>query len=61
MIPVRFYVDGFNLYHALLKFKNDKVKWLDLELLCHRIIAPRTEASTGFITFPPTLTGFLIL
>ena len=43
MIPVCFYIDGFNLYHALLKFKNDKVKWLDLELLSHRIIAPRTE------------------
>ena len=43
MIPVRFYIDGFNLYHALLKFKDDKVKWLDLELLCHRIIAPKTE------------------
>jgi uncharacterized LabA/DUF88 family protein len=40
---VRFYIDGFNLYHALLMFKDDKVKWLDLELLCHRIIAPRTE------------------
>jgi hypothetical protein len=43
MIPVRFYIDGFNLYHALLKFKDDKVKWLDLELLCHRLIAPKTE------------------
>jgi hypothetical protein len=31
------------LYHALLKLKDDRVKWLDLELLCHRIIAPRTE------------------
>jgi uncharacterized LabA/DUF88 family protein len=43
MIPVCFYIDGFNLYHALLKFKDDKVKWLDLELLCHRIVAPKTE------------------
>ena len=43
MTSVRFYIDGFNLYHALLKFKDDKVKWLDLELLCHRIIAPKTE------------------
>jgi uncharacterized LabA/DUF88 family protein len=43
MIPVRFYIDGFNLYHALLTLKDNKVKWLDLELLCHRLIAPRTE------------------
>jgi uncharacterized LabA/DUF88 family protein len=40
---VQFYIDGFNLYHALLKLRDDKVKWLDLELLCHRIIAPRSE------------------
>lgn len=51
MIPVRFYIDGFNLYHALLKFKDDKVKWLDLELLCHRIIAPRTEQIQGIHYF----------
>ena len=44
VIPVRFYIDGFNLYHALLKFEDNRVKWLDLELLCHRIIAPKTEA-----------------
>ena len=43
MTPVRFYIDGFNLYHALLLFRDDKVKWLDLEVLCHRLIAPKTE------------------
>ena len=43
MTPVCFYIDGFNVYHALLKFRDDKVKWLDLELLYHRLIAPKTE------------------
>jgi uncharacterized LabA/DUF88 family protein len=43
MIPVSVYIDGFNLYHALLKFKDERVKWLDLRALSQRIIRPRTE------------------
>jgi uncharacterized LabA/DUF88 family protein len=43
MVPVCFYVDGFNLYHSLLRFKNPKVEWLDLYALCLRLIQPKTE------------------
>jgi uncharacterized LabA/DUF88 family protein len=43
MTPGCFYIDGFNLYHALLKFRDDRVKWLDLAKLCRRLIAPKTE------------------
>jgi|SRR5262249_55183320 len=43
MIPVCFYVDGFNLYHALRRFGDEKVKWLNLSALCQRLILPKTE------------------
>jgi|SRR5579875_586313 uncharacterized LabA/DUF88 family protein len=43
MIPVSIYIDGFNLYHALRRFRDNRVKWLDLAALSQRIIAPRTE------------------
>jgi uncharacterized LabA/DUF88 family protein len=43
MIPVCVYVDGFNLYHALRRFGDEKVKWLDLAALCQRLIRPKTE------------------
>jgi uncharacterized LabA/DUF88 family protein len=36
-------VDGFNLYHALLRFRDAKVEWLDLNALCLRLIQPKTE------------------
>jgi hypothetical protein len=44
MAPVNFYIDGFNLYHALLRFRDPKVEWLDLRALCRRLILPKTEA-----------------
>jgi hypothetical protein len=43
MTPVSIYVDGFNLYHALLRFRDEKVKWLDLRALSQRVIRPKTE------------------
>lgn len=43
MTPVCVYVDGFNLYHALLKIGDNRVKWLDLRALCSRLVLPRTE------------------
>jgi NYN domain len=43
MTPVSIYVDGFNLYHALLRFNDKKVKWLDLRALSQRVIRPKTE------------------
>jgi len=43
MTNVSIFIDGFNLYHALVKFRDDKVKWLDLRTLCGRLILPKTE------------------
>ena len=51
MIPVSFYIDGFNLYHALLKLRDDRVKWLDLAALCGRLIAPKTETISQIYYF----------
>jgi uncharacterized LabA/DUF88 family protein len=43
MTAVSFYIDGFNLYHALLEFRDDRAKWLDLRALCGRLIRPKSE------------------
>jgi len=51
MIPVSVYIDGFNVYHALLKFKDERVKWLDLRALSQRIIRPKTEQIKGINYF----------
>ena len=51
MTPVCFYIDGFNLYHALVKFSDHKVKWLDLYALSKRLILPATEQITGVFYF----------
>jgi hypothetical protein len=51
VIPVRVYIDGFNLYHALVKFKDNKVKWLDLAALSKRLIAPASEQIQGITYF----------
>jgi hypothetical protein len=51
MTPVCFYIDGFNLYHALVRFNDDRVKWLDLFALSKRLILPATEQITGVFYF----------
>jgi hypothetical protein len=51
MTPVCFYFDGFNLYHALVRFNDDKVKWLDLSALAKRLILPASETITGIYYF----------
>lgn len=49
--PVAFYIDGFNLYHALDRIDGEKAKWLDLSALAHRLILPATETITGIFYF----------
>lgn len=34
MVRVIFFVDGFNLYHAIEDLKTNHLKWLDLNTLC---------------------------
>ncbi|SRR6266852_317086 len=47
MVPACVYIDGFNLYHALAKLAENKVKWLDLNALSHRLILPKSEKIRG--------------
>lgn len=35
---VNFYIDGFNIYHAIKKMKNNKLKWINYRLLCEEIL-----------------------
>jgi hypothetical protein len=51
LTPVRFYIDGFNLYHALLKLQDNRLKWLDLSAVCKRLIAPKSEVIVGINYF----------
>lgn len=51
MTPICVYIDGFNLYHALLKFQDDKVKWLDLSALSQRLISPQSEKVQSIFYF----------
>lgn len=51
MVPVCVYIDGFNLYHALLRFKDPKVEWLDLRALANRLIQPKTEGIRSIYYF----------
>lgn len=51
MTPVCVYIDGFNLYHALLKFGDNRVKWLDLNALSHRLISPKSEKVRSIFYF----------
>jgi len=51
MTPVCVYIDGFNLYHALTKFNDDKVKWLDLAALADRLISPKSEKIQSIFYF----------
>jgi uncharacterized LabA/DUF88 family protein len=37
------YFDGFNLYHALLLFRDPKVEWLNLMAICARLMLSRSE------------------
>ena len=38
-----FYIDGFNLYHAIDAYKRPYLKWLNLKAL-GRAIAPKSES-----------------
>jgi hypothetical protein len=51
LTPVAFYIDGFNLYHALDRMSADQAKWLDLMALARRLIRPASETITGVFYF----------
>lgn len=43
VIRSAFYVDGFNVYHALDRLGQPHLKWLDWRALATTLIAPKTE------------------
>ena len=40
MDKVNFYIDGFNIYHAIDKMKDNKLKWINYKLLCQKLLKP---------------------
>ena len=47
MLRVRAYIDGYNLYHSILRFGEPHLKWLDLWALCERFVPPVTGRLAG--------------
>ena len=43
MIRSSFFIDGFNLYHAIKRLNEPHLKWVDLMRLMRRQISPKTE------------------
>ena len=43
MIRATFFIDGFNLYHAVKRLNGPHLKWLDLRALMNRQIQPQSE------------------
>ncbi len=43
MIRSSFFIDGFNLYHAIKRLNEPHLKWVDLMRLMRRQISPNTE------------------
>jgi uncharacterized LabA/DUF88 family protein len=43
MKRVAAYFDGFNLYHALKALDGSHLRWLDLDILSHQLISPKSE------------------
>ena len=42
-----FYIDGFNLYHALHDMRQPKLKWLSLRAVAEKLIPQRSELVAG--------------
>lgn len=45
------YIDGYNLYHAIKKLNNDRLKWLDLKTLMNNFIDPNNDDVMGIYYF----------
>lgn len=37
-MQINAYIDGFNLYHSILSFKENRLKWLNLRSLCEKFL-----------------------
>jgi uncharacterized LabA/DUF88 family protein len=47
MLRIRAYIDGYNLYHAIRRFNEPHLKWVDLWALCERFVPPQTGRLDG--------------
>jgi hypothetical protein len=47
MLRIRAYIDGYNLYHAILRFREPHLKWLNLWALCERFVPTVTGTLKG--------------
>ncbi len=52
-MPLRsaFYVDGFNLYHAIDALHKPHLKWLDLRKLSHRLLLDRSNEQLTLVRY----------
>ncbi len=50
MVRVIFFIDGFNLYHAVKSLRANHLKWLDLKTLCQNF-APSPQFTTENIYY----------
>lgn len=49
------YIDGFNLYHSILKLNDSSLKWLNLRSLCEKFLKQKdTLNEVYFFTAPAT-------
>lgn len=51
MLRASFFIDGFNLYHALKRLDGQHLKWVDLAKLMRRQIAPQSEMIADIFYF----------
>lgn len=47
MIDVRAYIDGYNLYHAIRRFGENHLKWVDLWSLCETFVLKNSQKLVG--------------
>lgn len=51
MIRSSFFIDGFNLYHAIKRLQTPHLKWVNLRALMARQISPQSEAIASVYYF----------
>ncbi|MET0483444.1 MAG: NYN domain-containing protein [Aestuariivirgaceae bacterium] len=51
MISSAFFIDGFNLYHALKRLGPHHLKWVDLNALMRRLVAAKSEDIVAYYYF----------
>lgn len=44
------YIDGYNLYHAIVRFREPHLKWLDLDALC-QVFVPRVTGTLVAVNY----------